>query len=231
MMEAQAQRAFLSMFAALLGADFLAQLVSSAGLAELQPLVALWYGPLDDLFYGVVGTQAAYYLCDPGGETRSGPAMTWTATVRAVGRLLSDPDWRLRWFPGLFFAGSRRSSQFLGIAVLLASVAALWSPSTPLQALQVMLQRHLTFLLPVMILLALALGVGLRVAAPSAWLLAVATGLGALLLSVALDGRWGHHTHHLLSACFELQAWGAAVTWIALGAATLQQPSEVAASA
>lgn len=212
------QRAFLPMFGALLVLDYLCQLATSAGLAELQPLISLWTGPLDDIFYGMAGVQAAYYLVDPFGKTRDGELMTWTASVKKIAQLLSEEEYRRAHLPQTFFTGSLRAAGLLGDGVILAVVANLLMPGAAWAALLVLLQRYLAFVLPISLLLGGILLWALGKRPERLWILALLGGSGAFLVSIFFDGRWAHHVHHLLAALPNLQAWGAALCWIAAGA-------------
>lgn len=207
------------MFGALLMVDFLVNLASAAGVSELQPLLSLWTGPLDDIFYGITGVQALYYLVDPEGETREAPVMGWLDTVKKIFALLSLERYRRTYLPATFFTGSLRAVGLLGDALLVTVVAsALAPPSAGLTAALVMLQRHLSSVLPVALLIGLGLLSALRARPQKLWGLALLGGLGALVVSMAYDGRWANHVHHLLAALSHLQSWGAAFCWIGAAA-------------
>jgi hypothetical protein len=214
----QAQRGFLPTFALLLVVDFLAQLVNTAGIIEFQPLVSLWSGPLDDIFYGLAGVQALYYLIDPSGETRDSPLMSWTATVKKIAALLAQDHHRRAHLPQMFFTGSLRAVALVGDGVVLAVVASGLAASVGVTTLLVLLQRHLSFVLPVAVLVGLVLLWAIDARPQRVWTLAMLAGLGALMLSMAYDGRWANHAHHLLAALSNPQAWGAAFCWIGAGA-------------
>lgn len=212
------QRAFLPMFGALLVLDYLCQLAASAGLAELQPLISLWSGPLDDIFYGMAGVQAAYYLIDPFGKTRDSDIMTWTASVKKIAQLLSEQEYRRAYLPQTFFTGSLRAIGLLGDGVILAVVANVLAPGAAWAALLVLLQRYLACVLPITLVIGGVLLWALGKRPERLWSLALLGGSGAFLMSIFFDGRWAHHIHHLLAALSNLQAWGAALCWIAAGA-------------
>ena len=212
------QRAFLPMFGALVVLDFLCQLASSAGLAELQPLISLWSGPLDDIFYGMAGVQAAYYLIDPFGETREAELMTWTASVKKIAELLSGQQYRRAYLPQTFFTGSLRAAGLLGDAVILAVVANALTQGVAWTALLVLLQRYLACVLPISLGIGAVLLWALGKRPERMWSLALLGGSGAFLASILFDGRWANHVHHLLASIANLQAWGAALCWIAAGA-------------
>lgn len=207
------------MFGMLLVADFMVQLATVAGVVELQPLITLWTGPLDDIFYGMAGVQALYYLVDPHGDTRDDVIMSWTATVKKIFALLSQETFRRAHLPGTFFTGSLRAAAVLADALIVAVVAsALTSGSVGLTAALQTLQRHLSYLLPVALLCGSALLWALRARAERLWSLAMLGALAALVISMAYDGRWSNHVHHLLAALSNPQAWGSAFCWIAAGA-------------
>ena len=212
------QRAFLPMFGMLLAIDFLAQLATSAGAVELQPLLSLWTGPLDDIFYGLAGVQALYYLVDPTGETRDAPVMSWTATVKKIAGLASSECHRRAFLPKLFLTGGLRSAAVLGDGVIMAMIAHKLSATVAFAALLQVLQRHLSFVLPIACFGAVVLFATLQARPQRLWFLAMSVSFSALLLSMAYDGRWAHHVHHLLASLSHPQAWGAALCWIAAAA-------------
>lgn len=212
------QRAFLPMFGALVVLDYLCQLASSAGLAELQPLISLWSGPLDDIFYGMAGVQAAYYLVDPFGETRDSELMSWTASVKKIAGLLSGEEYRRAYLPQTFFTGSLRAAGLLADGVILAVMANILTHGAAWSALLVLLQRYLACVLPISGVIGAALLWALGKRPERMWSLALLGGSGAFLASIVFDGRWAHHVHHLLASISNLQAWGAALCWIAAGA-------------
>lgn len=218
MIGTQLQRSFLPTFMILLVMDYLTQLVNSAGLAELQPLVSLWTGPIDDILYGIAGVQALYYLIDPFGETRDDGPMTWTGNVKRIGALLAGQPYRRAYLPQMFFTGSLRVSAALAQAVMLAVVAHSLASTPGFAALLVVAQRHLSFVLPVAAICGALMTSLLPLRSERRWRLALLVGAAALALSVAYDGRWSNHAHHLLAALSNPQAWGAALCWIASGA-------------
>ncbi len=215
MIGTELQRSFFPTFLLLLVMDYLTQWVNTAGLAELQPLVSLWTGPIDDIFYGIAGVQALYYLIDPFGETRDDGPMTWTGNVKRIASLLSEQPYRRAYLPQMFFTGSLRASAALAQAVLLAVVAHGMASTTGFATLLVVVQRHLSFLLPVAAIGGALLIWALPMRSQRVWRLALAVGAAALAVSVAYDGRWANHAHHLLAALSNPQAWGAAICWIA----------------
>lgn len=215
MNENATHKSFLGLFGVLVLMDFLAQLATSAGIAEFQALVALWFGPLDDIFYGMAGIQALYYMLDPAGETREATPMSTVATVKKIAFLLAQERYRRGPLLPAFFTGSLRSAIFLGDALVLVVVACSLTSSIGLDTLMLVLQRHISYLLPI----AMVVGAGLlwvnQDRADKMWAAAMLGGLACLLVSIAVDGRWAHHVHHLLAAVSSLQAWGAALCWIA----------------
>jgi hypothetical protein len=214
----QTQKGFLPMFGMLLVVDFLAQLVSTAGLSELQPLLSLWSGPLDDIFYGMAGVQALYYLIDPAGETRDNPIMGWVASVKKIATLLSEEKFRRAHLPQTFFTGSLRAVAVVGDGLVLAVLACGLAPSVGVTAMLVLLQRHLSFVLPVALLVGFTLLWAIGSRPQRLWTMAMLAGFAALIVSILYDGRWDNHAHHLLAALSNPQAWGAAFCWIAAGA-------------
>lgn len=220
------QRGFFPTFLLLLVMDYLTQLVGTAGVAELQPLVALWTGPIDDIFYGIAGVQALYYLIDPFGETRDSGPMSWTGSVKRVASLLSEGTYRRAYLPRMFFTGSLRAVAGVAPAVLLAVVAHGLASSIGTTTLLIVLQRHLSFLLPVTAICGALLAWGVSLTPQRLWRTALLVGVASLTVSMAYDGRWSHHVHHLLVALSDPIAWGAAFCWIAtlasLPVATLQ---------
>jgi hypothetical protein len=214
------------MFIMLVVLDFMAQLASSAGIVELQGLIGIWLGPLDDIFYGLAGVQALYFMIDPEGHTRDAVAvdnstqattMTTTATVKKIVRLLGEERHRRANLPRAFFTGSVRAVALLGDALILAVVANGLTSSLGVGAVMLVLQRHLSYLLPIALIVAAALLWAADSRPQRIWSLVMLAGFAALLVSMVADGRWSHHVHHLLAALSSLQAWGAALCWMAAG--------------
>lgn len=219
MSQSQAQKSFLSFFVLLLVCDFAAQLAITMQVVELQPLVTIWFGPLDDVFYGLCGLQAIYFMLDPEGETREGAQMSTTAMVKRCASLLGDSAECQGRFAGAFFSGGTRVLVALAGAMAVASVASLAAPVEALVSLRLVLQAHLGYLLPVSAAVAVALSVGLSVAPRSCWMKALFAASVILVISAALDGRLSNHLYHLFAALSNLQAWGAAASWIGVGTA------------
>jgi hypothetical protein len=203
------------MFAMLVLMDFLAQLATSAGIVEFQALVGLWFGPLDDIFYSVAGLQALYFMIDPNGETRDPVPISTVATIKKIAHLLSQERYRRGPLPGAFFTGSLRSAGFLGDGLLLVVVAGSLTSSLGLDALLLVMQRHLTYLLPITLAIGATLLWANQERAARLWLAALGGSAVCLLISVVVDGRWSHHVHHLLASISSLQAWGATLCWTA----------------
>lgn len=213
------QRGFLPMFAMLLAVDYFVQLAQSSGVVGLEPLLMLWSGPLDDIFYGLAGVQALYFLVDPRGESRDEKVMSFTATVKRIASLLSQPRYLRAFLPKTFLTGSLRCLALLGDALIAAIVAHKLLGTDGFAALLVLLQRHLSFVLPIACLGGLLCLGALQARIDKLWFTAVALAGLALLCSMAYDGRWSHHVHHLFASLSNLQAWGAAACWIGAGAA------------
>jgi hypothetical protein len=106
----------------------------------------------------------------------------------------------------------------LGDGLLLAVLANALLSSVGTLAFLLLMQRHLSYLLPVALLVGCALLWALEASPGKIWLLVMSAGFGALVISMIVDGRWANHVHHLLAAVSNLQAWGAAMCWIAAGA-------------
>lgn len=223
MNQSQAQKSFLSFFVLLLVCDFAAQLALTMQVVELQPLISIWLGPLDDIFYGLCGLQAVYYMLDPTGETREGAQMSTTAMVKRCASLLGDSaECQGRFVEG-FFSGGVRALVALAGALTVVSVASLAAPVEALVSFRLVLQAHLGYLLPVSAAMAVALSFGLSVSPRSCWSKAVVAASVVLVASAALDGRLSNHLFHLFAALSNLQAWGAAASWIGVGAAFRQE--------
>lgn len=226
MSQSQAQKSFVSFFVLLLVCDFAAQLALVMQLVELQPLVSIWLGPLDDVFYGLCGVQAVYFLLDPLGESREGAQMSTTGIVKKCVALFNASTENQRRLTDGVFSGGARALSFLAGGLAMATAATFLSPVEALTTLRMVLQAHLGYLIPVGGVLVLALGFRLGRGPHSAWKKTYLAASGVLLLSAALEGRLSNHLFHLFAALSNLQAWGAAASWIGVGAALGQQPPD-----
>lgn len=208
------QKNFLALFPLLLLCDFAAQLAITMEVAELQPLVSIWMGPLDDIFYGLCGIQALYYLLDPDGETRDEGPMSTTATVKKCVSLLgSSAEYQRRLLEG-FYSGGVRSLLGLGAALLIVAGACLVTSADALSGLRLVIQAHLGYLLPVSATAVAAFSFFLGAKPRRCWTQAFLGATAVLLVSAALDGRMENYLFHLLAGMSNLQAWGATASWI-----------------
>lgn len=218
---ARRQREFIPLFGFLLLVDMLATWLMQWGSDEFGHLLMLWFGPLDDIFYAIAGLQALYFLLDPEGTSRpANDAMGTIETVKTTAGLFQGDEARAGRFAQGFYEGSRRSLAFLSVATLATLAVALFHQSSALAAGSEVLQRQLLFLLPVSALMALLVRIGVTIQIPKGWGFSVLAGAGALVVSIAVDGRWGNHLLHLFLSLESLQAWGAAFCWVGLGART-----------
>lgn len=210
------QREFIPFFLFLLAVDGFATFVMQWGGEELAPLMALWFGPLDDIFYGIAGLQAFYFLLDPKGGSRTKEMpMSSLETAKAAGDLF----YRQREdFPDGFFQGSRRSMLAVSALCLLFTALNFFSHSDLVASVAVVSQRHLCYLFPISMVLALVVRIWWSDRIPAAWFQAILACAGALLATVVSDGRLVNHLLHLFLSVESLQAWGAALCWIGVGA-------------
>ncbi len=227
MSQSATQKSFLTLFPLLLLCDFAAQLAISMEVVELQPLVSIWMGPLDDIFYGLCGVQALYYLLDPLGETRAEGQMSTTATVKKCASLLSSSaEYQNRLVDG-FYSGGGRALLGLGAALLVVAGASLVAPLEALTSLRLVLQAHLGYVLPVSAAAVAALSFVLGAKPRRCWIQAFCGATAVLLVSAALDGRMENYLFHLFTAFSNLQAWGATASWIGVAATFRKDQSTV----
>lgn len=210
------QREFLPFFCFLLALDGFAAFVMQWGGEDLAPLLALWYGPLDDIFYGLAGLQALYFLLDPKGSSRSeGPTMGSLETAKTAGGLFYG---RRNEFSDGFYQGSRRSMLGVSGLCLVFTLASVFTHSLLVDSVAGVLQRQLAYLFPVSLVLALMVRIWWTERVPTAWFQAVLACSGTILVTALSDGRLGNHLLHLFLSVESMQAWGAALCWVGLGA-------------
>lgn len=219
MNQTQAQTSFLAFFVVLLLCDFAAQLAITAQLDALAPLVMIWMGPLDDILYGLCGLQALYFMLDPAGQTREEGPLSTTAMVKRCAGLLSGSSEHQERFVNTFFSGGVRVFWTLSGLLALMVAVTLVAPSEALVSLRMVLQAHLGYLLPICAAIAGLLSLALGVSPGRGWLKAFLLASAALLISALVDGRLANYLHHLFAALSNLQSWGAALSWLGVGAA------------
>lgn len=223
MSPAKRQREFLPLFVFLLVVDCFATFIMEFGGEEFAPLLMLWFGPIDDVFYALAGLQAVYFLLDPQGHTRSPQGtMGSLETVKTSASLMSQA--RSDAFSTGFYNGGQRALAVLSGLTLVALVSNAIFGLPFLSSVCTVAQRHLLFLLPVSLLLGLAVRMLWSAGAPKPWMVSLGGALGVLLVSMAADGRWDNHLRHLFLSIESLQAWGAALCWIGAGARAASGP-------
>ena len=219
------QKSFLSLFPLLVICDFAAQLAITMQVVELQPLVSIWMGPLDDIFYGICGIQAVYYLLDPTGKTRDEGQMSTTATVKKCAALLAASSESQQRLEKSFALGGVRTLLTLSAALSLVVLACVFSSVEVLTSLRLVLQAHLGYFLPVSAMLAGAMATVWGVKPGGLWLQAFLGASAVLLVSAAIDGRMENYIFHLFAALSNLQAWGVTASWIGVASASRGTPS------
>lgn len=213
------QRQFLPLFGFLIFADLFATWAGIASGGELDALTGLWFGPMDDMLYGIAGLQALYAFLDPDGRTRGTEAALGTVdTVKKVGQCLISPD--LKW-PSLaarFYEGSQLGLVALPLALGATALGHSFLPgSHVLSALAIGAGCHLAYIVPIFLIAGLGFALFARRHPGQAWKIAMAIGLMAALGRLLVDGRIEHHLYHFFKSLNSLQAWGAAFCWIGVG--------------
>lgn len=208
---ADIQRGFVSLFFVSLMADLLASVALASGDEVWAQLSMLWFGPLDDIFFGLLGVQATLFLLDPGGaqtqESAGGISLSKVWTHLASGQGVASG------FAQRYVQGSRRALMLLP-ALLIAFLLLSLLVSGPLVKGAVLMgYRQLAYLVPV----SAALGLGFSLLGLVRQLQAFWKGtlMATLCLCVvaASEGRWQNHFYHLFANLENVHAWMVSLAW------------------
>lgn len=211
------QKGFVPLFLFILIADFLTALGMASQDEILVHICFVWLGPLDDIFYLIVGLQAAVFLLDPIGrfsQTEKGgfsPKSTW--------QHLSGGTDAQGVFARGFTEGCGRTLTALP-ALLIACLALNFALlSLPGVAAQNLLYRYISYVLPISFVVVGGFRlIGLGVNSDNYWKASV-LGMAAVVGVATMDGRWYNHIYHLFSNLENVQAWCATLAWAAFFAA------------
>ena len=209
------QKNFTLLFGLALTADLLCRIALASGDEVWEHLSMLWFGPLDDIAFGLAGVQAFLYLLDPSGEKTvdAGGAHNHKDVLAAL-KTGGEKE-----FAKNFTRGSVRMLMTLP-ALLAGSLLVSWLGPLPVcKGLVLFSQQHLSLVFPVSVALVAGfafLKLGDRTSA--FWKSASMAGT-LLFVAAALDGRWQNHLYHMVANLENLLAWAVTLGWAGLFAA------------
>lgn len=213
MTPAEKQKGFVPLFLFILVADFLAALALASKDEIWTHLCFIWLGPLDDIFYLIVGVQALMFLLDPSGAFSRGEKgefsfkLTW-------GRLSSDAESRSIVARG-FCEGCSKSLTVLPAFLVMFLILNLALGTLPGLAAQNLLYRYVSFVLPISLFVVSGFRLTGVLASFSHYWKACLLGFVAVFGVATMDGRWYNHIYHLFANLENIQAWCAAFSWAA----------------
>ena len=213
------QKQYIPLFCFLIFVDFIATWLGIAAGGDLDALTGLWFGPLDDVLYGIAGVQAFYAFLDPQGKTRGGKVALGTIeTVKKIGSCLVSPTLNWSTVAARFFEGSQLALVFLPIVLAGALLGdSLATFGHVFSSLALGVGRHLSYVVPIFLISGVGLSLTTKRRPDSAFKMALSIGLAAALGRIFLDGRIDNHLFHFFASLSSLQAWGAACCWIGVG--------------
>lgn len=206
------QKNFTLLFGLALAADLLCRIAIASGDEVWEHLSTLWFGPLDDIAFGLAGVQAFLYLLDPSGEkTVDASGAHNHKDVLAALKTGGEKE-----FAKNFTRGSVKMLMLLPV-LLGASLLAAWLVPQPVcKGLALFFQQHLSLVFPVSVAVVAGFTfLKLSSRTSSFWKSATAAGT-LLFVAAALDGRWQNHLYHMVANLENLLAWAVTLGWAGL---------------
>lgn len=206
------RKGFLPLFVFTQVAELAASVAQVSGEEAFSHLAMLWFGPLDDVFFGLLGIQGVLYLLDPDAEMlKDGKDQSWPN----FWRYLSAGRGAATTFATGFVRGTERVFKVLPLLLLVALILNLVLPGSLMQGLLLSLFRQLGYLVPIA---ALVVGAcrALRLVRDSG-VFTRSLGLAALslLATAAYQGRWENHLYHIFANLENVHAWMTCLAWAA----------------
>jgi hypothetical protein len=213
------QKKFVPLFVLAVVADLVTRIALATGDEVWEHLSMLWLGPLDDVFFGLIGLQAFLYLMDPSGEKTiddkgsHNPQMV-LSTLQTGGEKELATN---------FVRGSMRALLILPVALVLSLLGA-WQVSGPIaKGALGFSQMHLAYILPISLAVVVLFAV-LRLGGQTSnyWKTAALAG-ACLFVAAAVDGRWQNHMYHMIANLENVMAWTVTFSWAGFFAAMTEQ--------
>lgn len=209
---ADIQRGFVTLFFLSLTADLLASIALASGDEVWAHLSMLWFGPLDDIFFGLLGVQATLFLLDPGGAQTQEPS-GGGASLSKVWTHVSSGQGVGSGFAQRYVQGIRKVFILLPAALIAFLLLSFFVSNPVVKGAILTSYRHLAYLVPVSVALGLLIS-----------LLSFARELegfwkGTLMATLCLclvagsDGRWHNHFYHLFANLENVHAWMVSLAW------------------
>jgi hypothetical protein len=213
------QKSFISMFVLIVVADLMARIALATGDDVWEHLSMLWLGPLDDVFFALVGIQAFLYMLDPSGEKTLDEkgAHNHHLLLKAF-QTGSEKELAVNFVRGSRFA-------FLALPVVLVSslVAVRLVTSPASRGALSFAQQHLSYIFPVSLAVVFLFALLRLGESTSRFWKCAALSAVCLLAAAALDGRWQNHLYHLVANLENIQAWTVAFAWAGFFAAVTEE--------
>lgn len=226
---AEIQRNFVTTFSAGVAFDALAAVAVATKHDVWSHLASFWFGPFDNIVFGVAGVSAALFLLDPNGEktlTKNGDISIMETLRLASGDVEAQKGFAARFTGGAFLGLSALSA--ITVMTLGASFVADGAVSKGL--LEAAL-RHLSALLPIALVIGSLAGY-LQLSGSVRRLLQSCALASLIFLVVALkEGRVANYLYHLATNFESLHAWFLALGWAGVFAVREQIEPSVAQSA
>ena len=171
-----------------------------------------WFGPLDDIAFGLAGVQAFLYLLDPSGaKTVDANGAHNHRNVLEALKTGGEKE-----FARNFTRGSVKMLMTLPV-LLGGSLFVSWLMPVPVsKGLVLFSQQHLSLVFPVSVAVVTGFAF-LKLSGRSSAFWKSATMAGTLLfVAAALDGRWQNHLYHMIANLENLLAWAVTLGWAGL---------------
>ena len=204
-------KSFAPMFCYVLVIDLLAYIALASKDEVWGQFAMMWTGPLDDIFYALLGVQGFLYLLDPSEEILRNKEDR--QSLSRLKDLFKEGRGAEKIFAGGFLTGSAKALILLPALLVIGLIAYLGVDHAVLKGLNSLLERQLSLIVPVCAVLGLGFTfLKLTDDTTNFWRGLLFAFAGLLLVAVS-DGRWQNHIFHLFNNLESLQAWFLSFAW------------------